>query len=141
MLLVKTYLGLSNIHRIGIFAGENIRKGTVIWRYEDGYDLKIPLVKFNTLPQPAKAQILHYGYLHEGFYVLCSDDSRYFNHSANPNTEEQESPEGEGITVALVDIEKGDELTCNYRDFDEDKDRKLGYDPSESNHPDTDVLL
>ncbi len=125
MLLVKTKLGLSNIHRIGIFADQFIPKDTVIWQYQKNYDIKINKEFLSTLPEPAQKQILHYGYLNNGVYVLCSDDARYFNHSDNSNTYEKESEDGEGLTIALCDINVGDEITSNYHDFDDDDSKKL----------------
>jgi SET domain-containing protein len=125
MLLVKTRLGLSEIHRIGLFASEPIPKGTVIWKYQPGYDIKISEELLHTLPEPAQKQIHHYGYLHQGNFVLCSDDARYFNHSDTANTQEVESEDGEGWTVASRDIQQGEEITCNYKDFDEETSRKL----------------
>ncbi len=41
MLLVKTKIGQSNISGIGVFADEFIPKGTVIWRYQEGFDQMI----------------------------------------------------------------------------------------------------
>lgn len=32
----------------------------------------------------------------------------------------------EGCNIAARDIEAGEELTCNYKDFDSDASRKLG---------------
>lgn len=32
MLIVKTKLGLSNINEIGLFADEDIPRGTIIWK-------------------------------------------------------------------------------------------------------------
>lgn len=116
MLLVKTRLGLSNIHRIGIFADQFIPKDTIIWKFEPGYDLHISTDKFATLPKTAQAQISHYGYISlndDSRYVLCSDDARYFNHSKDANTYNIED-EHEGQTVAARDIQPGEELTCNY---------------------------
>ncbi len=49
------------------------------------------------------------------------------NHSENPNCIEEKSPDGEeeGKTIALRDIQKGEELTSNYRDYDVDFDFKM----------------
>jgi hypothetical protein len=48
-----------------------------------------------------------------GLWVLCSDDARYMNHSDQPNLAIQ----GEDMH-ALRDIAAGEELTCDYREFD-----------------------
>ncbi len=41
MLLIKTKLDLSKIHGIGLFAGEDIPKGTIIWRFNSLIDIYI----------------------------------------------------------------------------------------------------
>ena len=51
MLYVKTKIRLSKVHGIGLFADENIPKGTVIWRFTPGFDLKFTddqIKKFRT---------------------------------------------------------------------------------------------
>jgi hypothetical protein len=39
MLTVKTYLDKSNISGIGLFAGENIKKGTITWKFNPHIDI------------------------------------------------------------------------------------------------------
>lgn len=114
MLLVQTYLDRSPIHGIGLFAGEFIPKGTVIWSFTPGLDLKLRPGRVERLPEPARAWVLHYGYYlaDEKRWVVCVDDARFFNHSADPNTRNTRT------TVALRDIEKGEELTSDYHEFD-----------------------
>jgi SET domain-containing protein len=41
MLLVKTRLDRSQISGIGLYADEFIPKGTIIWRFTPGLDLKL----------------------------------------------------------------------------------------------------
>jgi hypothetical protein len=42
MLLVKTRLGQSLISGIGLFADQFIPKDTIIWKFTEGVDVKIP---------------------------------------------------------------------------------------------------
>ena len=37
MLLVKTRLGKSRIHGLGVFAAQPIRKGQPVWRFVEGF--------------------------------------------------------------------------------------------------------
>lgn len=54
-------------------------------------------------------------------YILCADNARFFNHSDNPNTHVVEDPEDEETAdVASKDIQIGEELTVDYREFDAD---------------------
>lgn len=120
MLLVKTRIGPSKIHRIGLFAAQFIPKGEVLWRFEPGFDLELSKDDILRLSPPDQEQVLNYTYLDEKLnkYILCSDDARFFNHSKAPNTREVESEDGYGITVALKDIHEGEEITCDYEIFD-----------------------
>jgi hypothetical protein len=124
MLLVKTKIGQSNISGIGLFADQFIPKGTPIWIFMPGFDQKVSKKKLNILSEPSKKQFLNYAYLNHksSLYILSFDDTRFTNHSDNPNciTADQES-----ISVAGEDIEKGDELTENYRIYDADFDYKM----------------
>jgi SET domain-containing protein len=121
MLLVKTKIGISKIHGIGVFADEFIPKGTWIWRFQEGFDQMIDTSELTKLSEPAKQQFLHYSYLSVSSktYILAFDDSRFFNHSDNPNCEEAQIPgEIESVTIAARDIEAGEELTDDYLKYD-----------------------
>ena len=128
MLLVKTKIGQSKINGIGLFADQFIKKGTTIWKFQPGFDLRIDNDELSKLSESAKEQFLKYAYLnHDSHkYILCFDDARFFNHSDEPNSIDVASPDDEeGLDVAGKDIEKGEELTCNYKDFDADFDYKM----------------
>ena len=124
MLLVKTKIGPSTIHGIGIFADELIPKGTRIWEYHEGVDSRFDEKFLKSLPELEQKQMLNYAYKNPrtGMYVLCGDDARFFNHSDIPNTDDLEFDDGlvqgEGITVANRDIQPGEEIVSNYRSFD-----------------------
>jgi uncharacterized protein len=124
MLLVKTKTRVSEIHGIGLFADEFISKGTMTWKFLEGFDLRLPKSILNELSLSAKEQFLKYSYLDSssGLYELCSDDARFFNHSETPNT----GSITDVIDVALRDIQPGEELTCDYRTFDADWAQKIG---------------
>lgn len=124
MLLVKTYLAPSKIHGIGLFAAEPIPKGTPTWKFMDGFDLAINKEDINKLSDPARKQFENYAYLNQqtGKYILCFDDSRFMNHSTDPNT--KSSASDEDVDVAMKDIQKDEEITTDYREFDSDS--KLG---------------
>ncbi len=127
MLLVRTKIGVSLTHGIGLFASEFIAKGSRTWKFLEGFDLRLPPSILDRLSAPARAQLLHYSYFHvqTGLYELCSDDARFFNHSDTPNTASVELPNGEEVDVALRDIFDGEEITCDYRTFDPDWKGKL----------------
>ena len=125
MMLVKTTVGPSRIHGIGIFAAQFIPKGTPTWRFEPGFDLEITPERFAALPETARAQVLNYAYRDEktGNYVLCGDDARFYNHSSDPAC--GPLPDNPDLCVAYRDIEEGEEMLTDYGDFDADATRKL----------------
>jgi SET domain-containing protein len=127
MLLVKTRIGPSDIHGIGLFADEFISKGTVVWNFKSGFDLEMNKEEVDMLSPAAREQTLKYAYLSKtkGTYILCSDDARFFNHSDDPNTTSIDSPDGsDNRDIANRDIQKGDEITADYAAFDADCDTK-----------------
>jgi SET domain-containing protein len=119
MLLVKTYLAPSRIHGIGLFAGQPIAKGTVVWRLDLVIDVELTEADIEALAPPAREQIRKYTYMDlvRGKYVLCGDDARFFNHSDAPNCHDYPDGDG-GTTVAARDIGEGEELTSDYSRFD-----------------------
>jgi uncharacterized protein len=123
MLLVKTTLGPSPIHGIGLFAAQFIPQGTRIWEFTPGFDVKLSAAFVDNAPEPLKSWLATHTYRsrtsHQ--YILCSDDARFFNHADHPNTASREvAGEEEVITVALRDIQPGEELTDDYRTFEAD---------------------
>ena len=123
MLLIKTKIGPSKISGIGLFADEFIPKGTWIWRFKKGFDIRVGDKYPDTLQEPAKSYFKRYAYQNPDTlkYVLCADDARFFNHSDKANTHCVEDPEDEDTAnVASRDIQVGEELTIDYSEFDTD---------------------
>jgi SET domain-containing protein len=120
MLLVRTRLAQSSIHNLGLFADQLIPAGTVIWRFNPGYDLDIPLEEMNSQPAYVREFFEHYGYLdfHLNRYILCFDNARFINHSDTPNTRPDYSRETHGVDIAIHDIKEGEEITTDYRLFE-----------------------
>ena len=102
MLVIRTRLGPSKIHGIGLFADEFIPKGTVTWQFKDGFDVRLQQRAIDSLSEPAREQVLKYSYFDKqlGLYELCSDDARFFNHADEPNTASVESAAGGYVDVA-----------------------------------------
>ncbi|MDB5036759.1 MAG: hypothetical protein JWQ35_287 [Bacteriovoracaceae bacterium] len=125
MLLVKTKIGVSSIHGIGVFADQYVMRGTPMWKFQPGFDLQLTLAELDRLSEPARHQTLNYAYLDRSSnrYILCADDARFYNHSEMPNTGPDPTNPDDYIDVALLDIEPGEEILCNYRDFYTDIER------------------
>lgn len=113
MLLVKTYIGKSAIHGLGLFAGEPIRKGKKIWRFVEGFDRAYSPKAFARLPKAARDFIRTHGYRVDGEILFTVDNDRHINHSDDANTHWRA-----GYVIARRNIPKGSEITNNYREFD-----------------------
>jgi len=68
MFLVKTRIGPSKIHGIGVFADERIPKGQMIWMFDARIDVRVPISDLPTFPPPMRTFLRKYGYeeMHEG---------------------------------------------------------------------------
>jgi len=126
MLLVKTKVQESAIHGLGLFADQFIPKGTEIWKFTPGFDVKF--TKEQVLSFPKILQIFIYTYAWKskksGLYCHSVDDGRFFNHCSNPNSlSEYRDDEEESVNVALRDIQIGEEITNNYSAFEDENDK------------------
>ena len=116
MLMVKTVVRPSLIDGLGLFAKEEIPAGTVIWEFVEKFDITYTDEEFESLPGQAQPHVRKYSYFcpEMCLWVLCGDDARLMNHATLPNTFEQPGYR----TVAARDIAAGEELTCDYTQFD-----------------------
>lgn len=121
MLHVKTYLDRSKIHGIGLFADQNILKGTIIWNFTPNFDLKFTRNQIKRLPRQVQKYLENYVWLSKksGKYCFSSDNGKYFNHSDNPNVlSAYYDKEEEVVTKAIRNIKKGEEITDDYHSFE-----------------------
>jgi SET domain-containing protein len=117
MMIVPTYVGPSSIEGVGIFAAEDIRAGTPIWVLDETLDLLLTKKQLSNLPPLQHAFMERYGYPHmtrAGLTVLEFDNGRFMNHAASPNTDFRDPETG----WAIRHIAAGEEITCNYAEFD-----------------------
>jgi uncharacterized protein len=113
MLLVKTYLGKSRIHGLGVFAGQSIRKDAKIWRFVYGFDRYYTRKRLAKLPKAARDYIKLHGYQWKNEILLSMDYDTFMNHSEKPNTYFRN-----GFVLARGNIRKGEEITNDYRAFE-----------------------
>lgn len=122
MLLIPTYVAASGIHGLGVYAAKKIKKGQKVWIFDPHWDHQISDQDFDGLAQVQKKFLKIYAYhnQHHGpGFILESDNGRFMNHSEAPNLDFANL---DGF--ALRDIEKDEELTCDYRQCcDEHKTR------------------
>jgi hypothetical protein len=118
----------SSLHGMGVFAKQDIPKGTVWWRARPDRD-----VMFITQPQfevlcgsfvsPPNDSLLNSLYTYSYFsadhdaLILIFDNARYTNHSSDPNSAELDEPGAIG-SIAIRDIQAGEEITEDYNRYD-----------------------
>lgn len=117
MLLVPTFVAPSEIEGVGVFAAETIMAGALIWKLDPSFDRLIPSAEVAELPLHFQKFVERYGYPYPhdaSVLVLELDNGRFMNHSARPNTRFDNPDAG----FALSRIEAGEELLCDYSEFD-----------------------
>jgi SET domain-containing protein len=117
MLLVPTYVAPSAIEGVGVFADAPIAAGTLIWRLDPSLDRLISRDELARL-EPLFQRFVErysYPYPHDPKLLIVElDNGRFMNHSDAPNTMFSDPDAG----YTLRDIAAGEELTCDYAEFD-----------------------
>jgi hypothetical protein len=97
----------------GIFATEDIPRGTITW-VKDELDRVFKKEEVENLSASNMENLLKYTYRdRQGNYLFCWDLTRYVNHSYYPNS----MLTALGFEIAIKDILKGDEITNDYGTF------------------------
>jgi uncharacterized protein len=127
VLLVKTHIAISPIHNLGLFADEFIPAGTEVWQFTPGYDLELTVEEMEKHPQYVREFFDHYGYLdfNSNRYLLCFDNARFINHSNNPNIRTDYTRARHGVDIAVREIAEGEEITTDYRLFEQHSNFEL----------------
>jgi SET domain-containing protein len=125
MIHIKYKLDTSTLHGIGFFADEDIKKGVVIYTASPKLDLNITNDIFESLDQKEKDEILYWGFWIETDKVwhVDFDNSKFINHSFSANTT-QDFTHPDAYLVASRDIQRGEEFTQNYLEFETENDLK-----------------
>ena len=119
MLRVKTYLAPSAIQGTGLFLGEPVRAGRILWAFDEGFDPIVPLekvVRALEANRNAAEYVRHFGYAdiaRPDYITFNIDNERFKNDSISPNC----IVDGDGASVAAFDLPAGVELTNDYEDF------------------------
>ena len=114
MLTIPTFVMESRTHGLGLFAADHIVGGSVVWQYVPDFDRYVSQTLYASLPDPARRFLDFYGNVNtHGDILICADDARFMNHSSVPNV----SAAGD-VNVALRDINVGEEILCEYSEFD-----------------------
>jgi uncharacterized protein len=101
---------ISEIIGCGVLACRPIPSGTITW-VRDPLDRVLTPEQVETLPALCRDTFLKYSYRNAGGeYVFCWDNTRFMNHSFNPNC----ITTAYGFEMAVRDIAPGEELTNDY---------------------------
>lgn len=123
MMHIKYKLDKSTSHGIGLFADEDITEGQVIYTASPVLDVDISKEEFEKLSESEKKEIKYWGFFdtENDVWHVDFDVSKFINHSSNPTITQDESYK-EAYLIALRDIQKGEELTQNYLEFESEDD-------------------
>ena len=114
MMLIDTYLDKSKIHGVGVFSNQNVKKGERIKEVRPEFEIEFNSDNLPKMPLALAKFIDTHSYERElgsKILVMGIDNEKYLNHSDDPSV----SDDG----IALKDIKIGDEITINYKDFDD----------------------
>lgn len=123
MTLIEIDVRPSKIHGLGCFAKSNVAAGQLVWRFDESFDLTLTESRFANLPKEVIKNIRDFSYRSKatGDYILCADGSRFMNHSTSPNISCY-NPSGSSDNTlecfAIREIHAGEEITCDYSEFD-----------------------
>ncbi len=107
-----TYIS-TTANGISLFAKRRFKKGEILW-VADNTDNVIPLRSYLKLPKSEQEKLAYYCYLDSNQYIIIPcDNGKYVNHSCTPNC--TYLIEFDNMSVAMRDIEAGEEITENYR--------------------------
>lgn len=120
MLVVPTYIEKSEIDGLGLFAARDIEAGEITWFLDPSIDLVIHKDIFaNVLnvveDNEQKERLKKWSYTRNEDIIFCVDNAKFINHSNTPNTK----CEGQ-YDIATRNIVKGEEITADYRQFEDD---------------------
>ena len=117
MMLVRTYVAPSTIEGLGVYAEEFIPSGTLIWQLNPKFVATFSRSDIEDFPAHIREFVEKYSFPHlerDNLLVVELDNGRFMNHTGQPNTDFTQFSKG----YAIRDIHQGEEITCNYHEFD-----------------------
>ena len=118
MFTIEVYIKESEGKGLGVFSKNFIPKGTIIWKFVEGFDIKIHMNELIKLNDIQKKFVDKYFWREKDYYYSSCDHSIFQNHSSKSNS----IPDKNGDMVAKCDINIDEEIVVNYNDFDLDFD-------------------
>jgi len=125
MIHIKYKLDKSDKHGIGLFADEDLKKGQLVYTASPLLDVNITQAQFDSLTDREKDEIHWWGFFDEPSqrWHVDFDVSKFINHSKE-GTVTQDASHKEVYLVTTRDVNKGEEMTQNYLEFESEEDLK-----------------
>lgn len=119
MIHIKYKLKASDLHGIGLFADQDIKKGELIYTASPVLDVNISEEQFGELDEKEKKEVQYWGFYIESekLWHVDFDVSRFVNHSFDA-TVTQDKNYTDAYLIAAKDVKFGEELTQNYLEFE-----------------------
>ncbi len=117
MMRVPCKIADSQIHGQGVFATEDIKRGTVIWKFSRIFDKIVMQYVRIQAPKDEQTKFMERCYVNANYpddFILCGDEAAWLNFPVPPeeaNIELGGVVDGQDILVARRDIKAGEELT------------------------------
>ncbi|OGM74552.1 hypothetical protein A2382_01395 [Candidatus Woesebacteria bacterium RIFOXYB1_FULL_38_16] len=123
MIHIKYRLDKSQLHGIGLFTNENLKKGQLVYTASLLLDVNLSQKDFDLLDEKEKKEVKWWGFWDEPNQVwhVDFDVSRFINHSSTP-TLIQLPQHKEAYLVTTRNVQTGEELTQNYLEFENKED-------------------
>jgi len=101
---------------LGVFALHDIKRGEIVWVFDEGIDSKIHISLLKSLTLAQLNFLDKYAWRSGDYIYSCCDLNKFVNHSKNPNILSSK----DGFDFAAKDIKAGEELFVDYSSFDDD---------------------
>lgn len=116
MLLFRTEVKVATDPRmgLGLFAAEFIPKGSIVWEFVEGVDIKVSVDRVEKMSEVQQEYFEKYAWVEDDYYYSSCDLTNFVNHSYQPNLKIIDE-----VMISLRDIYPGEELFENYAEFDD----------------------
>lgn len=125
MIHIKYKLGESSRHGIGLFADEDLTEGQLVYTASPLLDVNITQEQFDTLSEREKQEFQWWGFLDTSskLWHVDFDVSKFINHSTEGTLTQDTNHDGAYLVTTRA-INRGEELTQNYLEFESKDDLK-----------------
>lgn len=116
MFLFRTEVKVATDPRmgLGLFATEFIPKGSIVWEFVEGVDIKVSVDRVEKMSEVQQEYFEKYAWVEDDYYYSSCDLTNFVNHSYQPNLKIIDE-----VMISFRDIYPGEELFENYAEFDD----------------------